>query len=260
MSKSAKELRVSRERPDEVRIRPCRAPFGRARSCPPTRPRRPSARSCAGSRRACAGLVVDDGSTDADGSARRRRPGPRSCGCPANGGKGTALRAGLARSCASRRDARRLRGRRRPARSGRPAAAARGGARRATTSSSGRAWRTSTRFPAYRLPDQRDRQPDPLADDGHEVEDAQSGYRVVVGGLLRRLDLNARGYIIETEILLKAAPPRAAVPPRARCGRSTAGRRTTGRSGTPGSSPGARCTTKCSRWTEAAARRCPDES
>ena len=40
---------------------------------------------------------------------------------------------------------------------------------------------------------------------GLEVEDAQSGYRVVAADLLRRLDLNARGYIIETEILLKAA-------------------------------------------------------
>lgn len=41
---------------------------------------------------------------------------------------------------------------------------------------------------------------------GLEVEDAQSGYRVVSTELLRRLALNARGYIIETEILLKAAP------------------------------------------------------
>jgi glycosyltransferase involved in cell wall biosynthesis len=41
---------------------------------------------------------------------------------------------------------------------------------------------------------------------GHEIEDAQSGFRVVAAGLLRRLELNARGYIIETEMLLKAAP------------------------------------------------------
>jgi len=41
---------------------------------------------------------------------------------------------------------------------------------------------------------------------GLEVEDAQSGYRVVSADLLRRLALNARGYIIETEMLLKAAP------------------------------------------------------
>ncbi len=41
---------------------------------------------------------------------------------------------------------------------------------------------------------------------GLDVEDAQSGYRVVSADLLRRLALNARGYIIETEMLLKAAP------------------------------------------------------
>ena len=41
---------------------------------------------------------------------------------------------------------------------------------------------------------------------GHDVEDGQSGYRVVSADLLRRLDLNSRGYMIETEILLKAAP------------------------------------------------------
>lgn len=40
---------------------------------------------------------------------------------------------------------------------------------------------------------------------GLEVEDGQSGFRVLSADLLRKLDLNARGYIIETEILLKAA-------------------------------------------------------
>jgi hypothetical protein len=40
---------------------------------------------------------------------------------------------------------------------------------------------------------------------GLEVEDAQSGYRVVAADVLRRLALSARGYIIETEILLKSA-------------------------------------------------------
>jgi hypothetical protein len=41
---------------------------------------------------------------------------------------------------------------------------------------------------------------------GLEIQDAQSGYRVVDADLLRQLSLNARGYIIETEMLLKAAP------------------------------------------------------
>ena len=40
---------------------------------------------------------------------------------------------------------------------------------------------------------------------GLEVEDAQSGYRVVSADVLRRLHLNARGYTIESEILLKSA-------------------------------------------------------
>jgi len=41
---------------------------------------------------------------------------------------------------------------------------------------------------------------------GHEVEDGQSGYRVIAAPILRRLSLSAKGYSIETEILLKAAP------------------------------------------------------
>jgi len=40
---------------------------------------------------------------------------------------------------------------------------------------------------------------------GHDVEDGQSGYRVVAAPLLRRLRLSSRGYLIETEMLLKAA-------------------------------------------------------
>ena len=41
---------------------------------------------------------------------------------------------------------------------------------------------------------------------GREIEDGQSGFRVIAADLLRRLRLTARGYSIETEILLKAAP------------------------------------------------------
>ena len=40
---------------------------------------------------------------------------------------------------------------------------------------------------------------------GHDVEDGQSGYRVIAAPVLRRLSLSSRGYSIETEILLKAA-------------------------------------------------------
>ena len=41
---------------------------------------------------------------------------------------------------------------------------------------------------------------------GHDVEDGQSGYRVIAARLLRRLCLSSKGYSIETEMLLKAAP------------------------------------------------------
>jgi hypothetical protein len=84
-------------------------------------------------------------------------------------------------------------------------------------------------------------------DGGHHVEDAQSGYRVVATDVLRKLDLNARGYIIETEILLKASPHVRRfrhVPIRAIYG----GRRTTGLPGYVVISWG-RCTTRFSRWT-----------
>ncbi len=40
---------------------------------------------------------------------------------------------------------------------------------------------------------------------GHDILDGQSGYRVVAADLLRRMRLTARGYLIETEMLLKAA-------------------------------------------------------
>jgi glycosyltransferase involved in cell wall biosynthesis len=41
---------------------------------------------------------------------------------------------------------------------------------------------------------------------GHEIQDGQSGYRVIAADLLRRMRLTSRGYSIETEMLLKAAP------------------------------------------------------
>ena len=41
---------------------------------------------------------------------------------------------------------------------------------------------------------------------GHDVEDGQSGYRVIAVPILRRLHLSSKGYSIETEMLLKAAP------------------------------------------------------
>ena len=41
---------------------------------------------------------------------------------------------------------------------------------------------------------------------GLPIEDGQSGYRVIASRLLRRLRLHANGYSIENEILIKAAP------------------------------------------------------
>lgn len=40
---------------------------------------------------------------------------------------------------------------------------------------------------------------------GFELEDSQSGYRLLSAPLLRRLGLSAKGYAIESEMLLKAA-------------------------------------------------------
>jgi glycosyltransferase involved in cell wall biosynthesis len=40
---------------------------------------------------------------------------------------------------------------------------------------------------------------------GWEIEDSQSGYRLLAADLLRRLPLAARGYAVESEMLIKAA-------------------------------------------------------
>jgi glycosyltransferase involved in cell wall biosynthesis len=40
---------------------------------------------------------------------------------------------------------------------------------------------------------------------GWEIEDSQSGYRLVAAELLRRMPLAARGYAVESEMLIKAA-------------------------------------------------------
>ncbi len=44
---------------------------------------------------------------------------------------------------------------------------------------------------------------------GFELEDSQSGYRVLSGDLARRLALRSPGYAVETEMLIKAAQLRA---------------------------------------------------
>ena len=149
-------------------------------------------------------LVVDDGSTDATAS-EAGRAGAEVLSLRGNGGKGAAIRAGLERLLAEEAthvafvDAD---GQHDPA--DLPAllaAASRGedfviGSRMADLES----------IPTYRYRTNEIGSQVLSRMTGLEIEDAQSGYRVVASRLLRKLRLNARGYIIETEMLLKAAP------------------------------------------------------
>jgi glycosyltransferase involved in cell wall biosynthesis len=148
-------------------------------------------------------LVVDDGSSDrtaevarAEGAEILRRDG--------NGGKGAAVRAGLERILAS--DATHVAfldadGQHDPADLPALLAAARAGEDFVI----GSRMSDADAIPAYRYRTNEIGSRILTRMTGLEVEDAQSGYRVVAADLLRRLELNARGYSIETEILLKAA-------------------------------------------------------
>ena len=148
-------------------------------------------------------LVVDDGSTD-DTAQAAARAGARVLRRASNGGKGSALRDGLADLLLSdathvafldadgQHDARDL-----------PAllAAARGDefviGSRVLEREAIPAYRFRTNVIGSRILTRMT---------GHEIEDSQSGYRVISTRLLRKLRLTARGYLIETEILLKSAP------------------------------------------------------
>lgn len=149
-------------------------------------------------------LVVDDGSTDAT-AMRAAQARAQVLSLPENSGKGSAIRAGLARLLASdathvafvdsdgQHDPRDL-----------PALlqAAKEGDDFVIGSRMARSEETPTM--RYRTNEIGSRILSRMT--GHEVEDGQSGYRVISADLLRRLNLSARGYLIETEILLKAAP------------------------------------------------------
>lgn len=148
-------------------------------------------------------VVVDDGSTDATG-AEAERAGAEVLRQAQNGGKGAALRAGLARVLAS--DVTHIvfvdaDGQHDPADLPPLLEAARAG--EDFVIGSRMADRDATPAYRYRTNEIGSRVLSRMT--GHEVEDAQSGYRVVAADVLRRLTLGARGYIIETEILLKAA-------------------------------------------------------
>lgn len=148
-------------------------------------------------------VVVDDGSADGTG-AEAERAGAEVLRLPANGGKGTALRAGLAHVLAS--DATHVvfvdaDGQHDPADLPALLEAARSG----DDFVIGSRMDDRDATPAYRYRTNEIGSRVLSRMTGHDVEDAQSGYRVVAADVLRRLALGARGYIIETEILLKAA-------------------------------------------------------
>jgi glycosyltransferase involved in cell wall biosynthesis len=149
-------------------------------------------------------LVVDDGSTDLTGE-RAAAAGAEVLRLPENSGKGSAVRAGLERLLAS--DATHVvfldaDGQHDPDDLPALLEAARQGDDFVIGSRMARPEET----PAvrYRTNEIGSRILTRMA--GHDVEDGQSGYRVIAADLLRRLKLSARGYLIETEILLKAAP------------------------------------------------------
>jgi glycosyltransferase involved in cell wall biosynthesis len=149
-------------------------------------------------------LVVDDGS--GDGTAEEaREAGARVLVRERNGGKGTALRDGLASILAEpwthvafvdgdgQHDPEDLPGLLR---------AARGGADFVV----GSRLKSTETMPAknYWANTIGDKVLQRMT--GLPIEDGQSGYRVIAAPLLRRLRLTARRYAIENEILIKAAP------------------------------------------------------
>jgi glycosyltransferase involved in cell wall biosynthesis len=148
-------------------------------------------------------VVVDDGSTDAT-VTEAARAGAEVLRRAENGGKGSAVRSGLARVLDG--DATHVvfvdaDGQHDPADLPALLDAARSGERFVI----GSRMANPDAIPAYRYRTNEIGSRILSRMTGLEVEDAQSGYRVVELGILRRLDLHARGYIIETEILLKAA-------------------------------------------------------
>jgi glycosyltransferase involved in cell wall biosynthesis len=149
-------------------------------------------------------VVVDDGSTDAT-SAEATRAGAEVLRLPTNGGKGSAIRAGLAavlegdESHVAFVDAD---GQHDPEDLPRLLEAARAG----DDFVIGSRMRESADIPKVRFRTNEIGSRILTRMTGHEVEDGQSGYRVIAAPVLRRLSLSAKGYSIETEILLKAAP------------------------------------------------------
>jgi glycosyltransferase involved in cell wall biosynthesis len=147
--------------------------------------------------------VVDDGSTDATAAAAREA-GARVLRLERNSGKGAAIRAGLAEIFAG--DATHVAfldadGQHDPEDlPGMVAAASRG-----EPFVIGSRMSRPEEIPAYRFRTNEIGSRILSRMTGHEIEDGQSGYRLVSVELLRKLELTAAGYSIETEMLLKAA-------------------------------------------------------
>ena len=148
-------------------------------------------------------LVVDDGSTD--GTSREAEwAGAEVLRLPVNGGKGSAIRAGLAAVLEG--DASHVAfvdadGQHDPEDLPRLLEAARAG----DDFVIGSRMNGQDGIPTVRFRTNEIGSRILTRMTGHEIEDGQSCYRVVAAPLLRRLTLSSRGYLIETEVLLKAA-------------------------------------------------------
>jgi glycosyltransferase involved in cell wall biosynthesis len=148
-------------------------------------------------------LVVDDGSTDAT-AAEASGAGAEVLTLSQNGGKGTALRAGLERLLGTdathiafvdadlQHDPEDL-----------PLLLA--AAREGDDFVIGSRMSRPDEIPAVRQRTNEIGSRILTRMTGHEIEDGQSGYRVIAASVLKRLRLTSRGFLIETEILLKAA-------------------------------------------------------
>lgn len=202
MSKSAKELSVSARAKGYDRA--VSSPFRPSALVPAYQAERTVRAVVRGLRRAVERVVVvDDGSSDRTG-VEAERAGAEVLRLDVNGGKGVAVRAGLERVLSS--DATHVAfvdadGQHDPADLPRLLDAARAGEDFVIGSRMG----DIDSMPAYRYRTNEIGSRILSRMTGLEVEDAQSGYRVVAAELLKKLSLNACGYIIETEILLKAA-------------------------------------------------------
>lgn len=150
-------------------------------------------------------VVVDDGSGD-DTAPAAREAGAEVLRQPRNCGKGAAIRTGLDRLLADQSlthihfldgD-----GQHDPAYIPEFFTCARKGARFVI----GSRMRDRETMPGYRYETNRIGDMILSRMTGQAVEDGQSGFRLVEADLLRRIELRARGYLIENEMLIKCAP------------------------------------------------------